>query len=123
MLSVSDGPTGGRLPLQVPDVFVVHVDVDEAAQLAVVLEQVLAQVGVPRRELPQHFADVLAVDLDDGLLAGERPQRRGNQNTNGHEGFLSCAPVERLFVVARPVGAKPPRSHDAGPAAATETIT
>ena len=46
-----------RVLAQVADVFVVQVDVDEAAQLAFVVEELLAQVGELRGQRAQHFAD------------------------------------------------------------------
>ena len=43
------------------------------------------QVGVLGRSARAAASPtVAALDLDDGLLAGERPQRRGNQNSDWH---------------------------------------
>ena len=53
---------------QVADVLVVEIDVDEAAHLAFVVEDLLAQVGVMGGERVQHFADGGAGD-GDGILA------------------------------------------------------
>ena len=58
-----------RVLVQVADVFVVQVDVDEAAQLAFIVEELLAQVGILRGQRGQHFADGGAGELDGILLA------------------------------------------------------
>ena len=70
--------------LQVADVFVVDVDVDEAAQLAFVVEQMLLQAAKPRRQVCKQLADGRAVELDDVELVGERTQRCGNVDFDGH---------------------------------------
>ena len=72
------------LLLQVPDVLVVDVDVDEAAQLALLVVQVRLQPGVLRRQVGEQLADGRAVGVDGVLLIGVRPQRCGNQNFRRH---------------------------------------
>jgi len=72
------------LALELPDVFVVHVDVDEGPQPSVLTKQVRAKLGVVGRDLPQELADRRALGEHDGLLRGERPERSGNQQTNRH---------------------------------------
>ena len=51
-------PSGGRRGVlaQVADVFVVQIDVDEAAHLAFVVEDLLAQLGILRGQRVQHLA-------------------------------------------------------------------
>jgi hypothetical protein len=39
--------------LQIPDVFVVHVDIHEAAELSLIVEQVRLEPGVPARQIRQ----------------------------------------------------------------------
>ncbi len=72
------------LLLQIPDVFVVDVDVDEAAQLALIVVEMRFQPGVLRRQVREQLADGLAFDIDGVFLVGERPERRGNQNLSCH---------------------------------------
>ena len=72
------------LAIEVADVFVVQVDVDEAAQLALVVVEVLLQPFVSRRQLSEQLADGGAVDFDDVLLAGEGPKGRGDIDLGGH---------------------------------------
>ena len=72
------------LLLQVADVFVVQVDVDEAAQLALIVVQVRLQAGVLRRQIGQQLADRCAVGLDRVLLIGVRSQRGRDQDFRRH---------------------------------------
>ena len=74
MLSVSPGFTACLLPIEVADVFVVQVDVDEAAELALVVVEVLLQRLRASTSAGQQLADSGAFDFDDVLLAGEGPQ-------------------------------------------------
>ena len=74
-------PAVGRGVLaQVADVFVVQIDVDEAAQLAFVGEDLLAQVGVLGGQRGQHFARPSRRHGHRILLPRELPQRRRDQN-------------------------------------------
>ena len=59
---VSPSFTGVASLLQVADVFVVQIHIDEAAQLAFVVENLLAQIGKLRGERAQHFAHGRAGD-------------------------------------------------------------
>src|ERR1035437_679998 len=74
---------GGGVLAQVANVLVVEIDVDEAAYLAFVVEDLFAQVGVVRGERVQHFADGGAGDGDGVLAPGELAQGGRNQNS-GH---------------------------------------
>src|ERR1017187_1604850 len=79
-----------RVLAEVANILVVEIDVDEAAHLAFVVEDLFAQVGELRRQRVQHFAHGSAGDGDRILLAGELPQGRGDQNF-GH--FSNSAPL------------------------------
>jgi hypothetical protein len=60
------------LAIEMADVLVVDVDVDEAAQPAVVVVQMAAEIPVFADEPLQRVANGRPVDLHDVLLAGER---------------------------------------------------
>ena len=97
MLSVSPGLDRRLLLLQVADVLVVQVDVDEAAQLAlVVVEVLLAARRDCVRQVGEQLADRRAVDLDGVLLVGERPQR-------SRESGIVLAMVSSSFVERRAI--------------------
>ncbi len=72
------------LLLQVADVFVVDVDVDEAAQLAFSVVQMRLEAGVPADQIGQQLAHRFAIHFDRVLPVGERPQRGRNQNLSRH---------------------------------------
>ena len=69
---------------EIPDVFVVDVDVDEAPELAVGVEQVVLELGVDRDEVLEHFADVRAAHLNGGLLVRERTKGGGDEHCGCH---------------------------------------
>jgi hypothetical protein len=69
---------------EISNVFVVDVDVDEAAQLAFGVVQVRLEARVPVDQIGQQLADRLAVHFDRVLPVGERPQRGRNQNLSRH---------------------------------------
>ena len=85
MLTVSPSLTGVRLLLEEADVVVVQIDGDEAAQLAFLVVEVLAEVRVPRRHVGEQLADRSALGLDDVLLVRVDAQRRRNQNPGWHD--------------------------------------
>ena len=64
--------------MEVADVFVVQVHVDEGAELAVVVIEVTAQVGVLGDESAKGFADGRAFDFNRGLLASILAKGRGD---------------------------------------------
>ena len=72
------------LLLQVADIFVVQIDVDEAAQLALLVEQMVLQPGVLLRQIGEQLAHRRAVSLDRVLLIRVRPERCWNQNFRRH---------------------------------------
>src|SRR5581483_7939440 len=61
---------GGLERAEVPHVLVVHVDVDEAVQAAVVRHDVLGDPGVPTLEVREQLAERAALGVDEGLPAG-----------------------------------------------------
>src|SRR5207247_53105 len=63
----------------------VDVDVDEAPQPPLVVVQVRLEAGVLARQIAQHLADGLALDIDRVLLIGVRPERGGNQDSRRHD--------------------------------------
>ena len=69
---------GGGVLAQVADILVVQVDVDETAYLALVGEDLLAQIGELRGECAQHFAYGAAGNGDGILFPGELSQGRGD---------------------------------------------
>src|SRR5215217_804526 len=69
------------LSLQVPDIFVVQIDVDEAAQLALLVVQMRLETGMFFCEVGQQLADRGTGRLDGVLLIGVRTKRCRNQNS------------------------------------------
>src|SRR5436853_35782 len=72
------GVGGGHrclLLLQIADIFVVHVDIDEAPQLPLLVVQVRLETAVPARQIGQQIADRGAVGVDRFFLIGVRPER------------------------------------------------
>ncbi len=67
----------GGVLFQIADVFVVQIDVDEAAQLAFIVEELTAQIRVVGGEGGQHFAYGRAGQLDGILFACVLAQRCG----------------------------------------------
>ena len=84
MLMVSPALSARLLALEMTDVFVVHVDIDEAAEPAFVGVQMPAKIAVAPDEPLQALANRRAFDFDDVLLAGERAKRCRDQNSMGH---------------------------------------
>src|SRR5260370_928680 len=84
--------------LQEPDVFLVDVDVDEAAQLAAVLDQALLEAGELALERLDQVGDGGGVGLDLGRALGEGAQRGRNANENGHGDLLDAATTPRSWM-------------------------
>src|SRR5437763_970892 len=92
----------GRVALrQVPDVAIVHVHVDEAAQAAVVGKQVAFEPGVLAREALEQLADVAAFQLERVAAADVGAQRRGNQYRDCHTAFRSSMVIDSSANVPR----------------------
>ena len=66
--------------LEIPDVFVVHVDVDEAAQLSLIVEEVRFEPGMPARQVGQQLANGRAAGVDRVLLIRVRSERGRDEN-------------------------------------------
>ena len=60
MESVSGVAHRSRILFHVADVFVIQIDIDEAAQLAFIVVEMFLQFGKTRRERSQHFTDGLS---------------------------------------------------------------
>src|SRR3989440_5162634 len=92
----------GRVALrQVPDVAIVHVHVDEAAQAAVLRKQVPFEPGVLAREALQQLADVSAFQLERVAAADVGAQRRGKQYRDCHTAFRSSTVMDSSANVPR----------------------
>ena len=66
---------GRLLLLQIPDVLVVHVYVDEAAQSALLVVEMRFQASVLPRQIREQLADGRAARVDRVLLIRVRPER------------------------------------------------
>src|ERR1700729_613360 len=76
---------GGRgLFGEVTDVFVVDVDIDEAAEFTVFGEEVFLQIAELRCESAQCFADGASADFGGVALARVNPERRRNHDFHCH---------------------------------------
>src|ERR1700743_981920 len=75
---------GSCFLVEVTDVFVVDVDIDEAAQLAVFGEEVLLQIAELRCESAQCFADGAGANFGGVALAGVNPEGRRNHDFHCH---------------------------------------
>src|SRR6476660_260415 len=83
----ADRVAGGErrlFAIEVANVFVVHVDVDETAEAAVLVVKMPSKIAILTDETLQRVADRAAFNLDELLLPGERAKRRRNQNAVGH---------------------------------------
>ena len=81
------------LAIEMADVLVVDVHVHEAAQLAVVVVQVAAEIAVFADQRLEQLANGAAVDFHDILPVRERPERCRDQNPMGHINVLRVDPV------------------------------
>src|SRR5262245_38514838 len=75
---------GGRSALEEPHVLVVDVEVDEPAQLALLVHEPLAQARELAFQVLHHVVDGLALDRHLGVSLADRPQGGGNSNDDGH---------------------------------------
>ena len=82
----------GGISLEIPDVVVVHVDVDEMTQLPVVGVEVPLEIGELRGQRRQHLSDGAAFRVNRFLLTGVRTERRRNQDPVGHINSPSSNP-------------------------------
>src|ERR1700722_15444307 len=75
---------GSGLFGEATNVFVVDVDIDEAAKFAVLREEVLLQIAELRCESAECFADGAGADFGRVALAGVNPERRWNHDFHCH---------------------------------------
>jgi len=80
------GLDGGFLVLEEADVFAVNVDIHEAADVAFVVEEALANAGVTLVETGEEFGDGGALNLDGVEVIGQGPERGGDGDRYGHRG-------------------------------------
>src|SRR5215472_6665188 len=90
---------------KIANVFVVHVYVDEAAQPAVLGEQVLAKVGILRREMAERFADGAGAELSRVPLGRVGAKRGWNYYFHGH--WFSPENLQKSPRVERPATTNP----------------
>src|ERR1700761_1136569 len=69
---------------EVADVFVVEVDIDEAAEFSIFSEEVFAQIAELRCEAAECFADGSSADFGGVALAGVNPERGWNHDFHCH---------------------------------------
>ena len=69
---------------QITDIFVVDVDVHEAAQLAVFGKKMSPQIGELGCEMSEGFTDSVSIELGRVALAGVRAKRGGDHYFHGH---------------------------------------
>src|SRR5215471_5039364 len=79
----------GLVAVEEADVLLVHVDVDEAADLPALLDDALAEPGKLAVELVDHGAHRRRLGLHLGGALGHRPERCGNPDEYGHRSLLS----------------------------------
>src|SRR5580700_4754856 len=82
---------------QITDVFVVDVDVDEAAKLAVFGKQVFAQIAELRGQVTESFADGRGGEFGGVALAGVDSQRRWDHYFYRHLVLLTKVYVKNVL--------------------------
>src|SRR6266540_3495766 len=73
-----------RPALQEADVFLVDVEIDEAAQLALLVDEALTESGELPLEVLHDVIDGAGLGLDLGVALGERSQRSRDPYHHGH---------------------------------------
>lgn len=68
----------GGLVLEEADVFLVHIDVHETADFALLVNQALGDAGEARLQFVDGVADGGGVDFDQLLVVGQLAERRGD---------------------------------------------
>src|SRR3989442_11037594 len=76
------------LGLEEPDVLLVDVDIDEAAQLSGLVEEAVLQARVLPLEVSDEAIDRLALGLEPGAALREGAQWRGNPDARRHSRLL-----------------------------------
>src|SRR5262245_18840595 len=74
----------GRGALKEANVLLVHVQVDEAPDRAVVIDEALLEAGKLPGEIVDEIADRPRLRLDLGIASGETAERGGNAYEHGH---------------------------------------
>src|SRR5512146_2865476 len=74
----------GLLALEEPDVLLVDVDVDEAADLTALLHEAVPHAGILTLQISDQVGDGVGRHLDLGRALGHRPQGGGNAHENSH---------------------------------------
>ncbi len=82
------GRDRSRLLAQVADVLLIDVNIDEAAQMAVVSKKMTAQVGELRGQVAECFLDRRAVHLHSVLFPGIRPEGGWDNHFGWHSFFF-----------------------------------
>src|SRR5260370_15338012 len=83
------------------DVFVVPVDVDELAQLPLVVVEPLLEARVLLIQLVERLRHIGGIDLDDGRATRELAKRAGDANLDRH-GVVIISKVRRSAPYTRP---------------------
>src|ERR1700687_262962 len=104
---------------QIANIFVVHINVHEAAQLSVLGKQMLTQVSKFGRQPPQRFADGPRFHLRRIALSCIGAQRRRNNHFHSHLNFSSLKLLPSRMIanrnfltsIFRTVIAQPPGRH------------
>jgi hypothetical protein len=91
--SASDGGDDGQLVgcsdgssfffRQITEIFVIEINVDERAKLAVVAEKLLSELGILRGELVEDLGDGTAGDGDRLSSSGVGPERSWDVDVHG----------------------------------------
>ena len=121
MLTTAPSVTRVSRPVEEADVLVVEEHVDEAAQLAAVVVEPLAEAGVRGVERAEHLADGRAVDAHLGRAAGEVAQLGGDADGDGHSDLLRVARCLARTRSRRAGNAARNASSDGGIVAVTRT--
>src|SRR5205823_3786285 len=82
---------GSGFLVHITNVLLVHIDVDEAAQLAIVREQVAAQTGMQPGERAESLGNGGAGNFYFGILPGIGTERRRDQDFHWHNSTVSSS--------------------------------
>src|SRR5215217_7224191 len=87
---------GGVLPFEKPDVFFVHIDVDESAQFSGLIAQAIFQARMRTIERLDHVGNAAWLCLDFALPLGQWTKRSRNANFN-HASPPILFPILKMF--------------------------
>src|SRR2546422_3326571 len=91
---------GGLLALDEPDVFLVHVDVDEAPQLSAVVQHALPEPGELAFQVVHHLRDRLPLGADLGVALRDGAEWSRDTHSHRHRGS-SWVPCDLSSASAR----------------------